>query len=99
MGYKAAAVILVNSFLIHIFIVFDNQAYLVNDYPYSSDQAAINIAIGIALLLFPMFGLVADVCLTRYKMIQVALFILAGILIFIMIYLLSYCIVLLGFAN
>ena len=64
MGCKEAAVIVVNSLFIHIFISFDNQSCFVNDNADSSDQTAIIIAIGIALLLFPLFGLVVDVWFT-----------------------------------
>ena len=35
-----------------------------------------NVSTGIVLLLFPLFGLVADVWLRRYRMIQTSLFIL-----------------------
>ena len=38
-----------------------------------------NVSAGIALLLFPLLGLVADVWLTRYRMIQTSLLILTSI--------------------
>ena len=80
MGYKEAAIIIVASFLVHIPFTFDIQPYFFsNAHPFSY-RTADNVSLGVALLLFPLFGIVADVWLTRYKMIQTSLFILTSIL-------------------
>ena len=96
MGYKEATLIIVTSFLIHIYFTFDVQSYLSSNDSPSSDQFAYNVSIGVALLLFPLFGILADVWLTRYKMIQASLIVLTSILAIVLIILQSYFIILEG---
>ena len=66
MENKEALVIIVNTFLIHLIFAFDVQNFLIN-YGYPANSVlAMNLSIGVSLLLFPVFGLIADVYLTRY---------------------------------
>ena len=69
MGYKEAAVIIVNSLLIHLFFTFDIRNYLSYNDKIFSHITAFNVNTGFGLLLFPPFGVVADVWLTRFQMI------------------------------
>ena len=82
MANKGVVLVIVNSFLIHLIFTFDLPSYLINNlYPISKVIAG-KIGIGVSLLLYPLFGLLADVYMTRYKMILGSLLILAILLIF-----------------
>ena len=50
-------------------------------YPVNIVNIAMNLSIGVSLLLFPVFGLIADVYLTRYRMLQLSLLMLVFVLI------------------
>ena len=99
MGYKEAAVIIVNSFLIHLYFTFDIRSFFLSNELHFSTQTVMNVSIGIAFLLFPLFGLVADVWLTRYKMILTSLFSLTSFLTFGLLISLFYYIILQGNMN
>ena len=67
MENKVALVIIANIFLIHLIFTLDVPSFLISiGYPVNS-VLAMNLSIGISLLLFPVFGLIVDVYLTRYR--------------------------------
>ena len=99
MDYKEATLMIVTSFLIHIYFTFDVKPYFLSNDGILSDQTAGKVSIGVALLLFPLFGIVADVWLTRYKMIQTSLIVLTSILAIALIILQCYYIVFQGITN
>ena len=81
MEIKEALVIIANTFLIHLIFAFDVPSFLINNgYPGSLVNVE-NLSIGVSLLLFPVFGLIADVYLTRYRMLQLSLLMLVFALI------------------
>ena len=83
MENKEALVIIANTFLIHRLIAFDVPSFIINSGYTTSLIIAVNLhlSIGVSLLLFPVFGLIADVYLTRYRMLQVSLLMLVFALI------------------
>ena len=81
MENKEVLVIIVNTFLIHLTFAFDVPSFLINDGFTANSVLAMNLSIGVSLLLFPMFGLIADVYLTRYRMLQLSLLMLVFALI------------------
>ena len=66
MKNKEALVIIANTFLLHLFIAFDVPSFLINSGYTTDNILVLNLSIGVSLLLFPVFGLIADVYLTRY---------------------------------
>ena len=83
MANKEGFVIIIIAFLIHLFIVLDVPNWWINNlYFYLlADGTTSNVSIGVSLLLFPLFGLIADVYLTRYRMLQLSLLMLVLILV------------------
>ena len=57
----------------HAILTLNIPSYLVNNTYSAVFGIEMNASIGIILLLFPLFGFLADVCLTKYKMIQLSL--------------------------
>ena len=82
MDNKGVPIVIVNSFLIYFIFAFDLPNYLINNLYPISEVIAVNFGIGVSLLLYPLFGLLADVYMTRYRMILVSLLSLAILLIF-----------------
>ena len=86
MANKGALTVIVCCFLIHALAALDMPSYFVNSqYPFSK-IIAINIGFRVSLLLFPVFGLLADMYFTRYRMIQVSfvsliVFLISGLII------------------
>ena len=68
----------------HVHCVHYSQSYLVNVDSNSNSVTAMNVSTGIDLLLFPPFGLVVIVEMTRFKTIQTSLLTFKGILIFVL---------------
>ena len=77
MGSQEAGVMILNAFLIHFFLTFDIQSYIFNVDTKSITLTTKNVSTGIARLLFPLFGLVANIWVKRYmyRMIQTSLII------------------------
>ena len=73
MARKEAYVVFAISILVHVIVTLNIPSYLVNNADSTKMTNEINTSIGIFLLLFPLFGFVADVCLTRYRMIQLSI--------------------------
>ena len=76
MANKGALTVIISCLLIHFLFALDIPSYVINTASPVSLQVGTNVGFGISLLLFPVFGLLADVCFTRYRMIQAALAIL-----------------------
>ena len=83
MANREGFVIIIIAFLIHLPFVLDVPNWWINNlylyYPVRGTTR--NVSIGVALLLFPLFGLIADVYLTRYKMLQLSLLMVVFILV------------------
>ena len=86
MANREAFVIIAIAFLIHFAFVLDEPSWWIYHQHKNSTNwllygIAYNASIGAALLLFPLFGLIADIYLTRYRMLQLSLLMLVFILI------------------
>ena len=78
MANREGFVLIIIAFLIHLPFVLDVPNWWINNlYLYHPVRGTTrNVSIGVALLLFPLFGLIADVYLTRYRMLQLSLLML-----------------------
>ena len=56
----------------HSVFTLDQPSYLINNFIPVYTVCGINVTIGVSLLLFPVIGLLADVCFTTYRMMQVS---------------------------
>ena len=80
MANKEALIVILNCLMIHFFFALDLPCCIINNaYPVSTTVLE-NGSMGMSLLLFLLFGLIADVYLTRYRTILVSLAILVNIL-------------------
>ena len=85
-AYKGAFIVIVCCLLIHVLVALVMPSYFMNgQYPFSM-IIAVNVGFGISLLLFLAFGVLADMCFTRYRMIQVSfvsltVFLIAGLIV------------------
>ena len=70
---KGALVTIVTAFLIHVLFTFDVPNFIITNGYNLILTTASNVSIGVSLLLFPLYGLLADVYLTRYRMLQYSL--------------------------
>ena len=61
MENKEALVIITNTFLIHLMLAFNVPSFMINNGNPANVVLAINVSIGVSLLLFLVFGLIADV--------------------------------------
>ena len=77
MANRGVYAVLVGCLSISVFTL-DQPSYLINILTHM--VCALNVSIGVSLLLFPVIGLLADVCFTRYRMMQSSLVILSAIL-------------------
>ena len=81
MSKRGVYAVLVGCVLINVLFTLDQPSYLINnDAPYFL-VVIVNVDIGFALLFFPLIGLLADVCFTRYQMIKASFVILSTTLI------------------
>ena len=81
MAQREAIVVIVLTLSLHILFVLDLPSYLINA-QYSVSQVIVtNVSVGISLLLFPLFGFLADLYLTRYRTIQMSLLILTSMIV------------------
>ena len=72
MANKEALIVILNCLMIHFSFALDLHSYIIsNDYPVSTTALG-NGSIGASLLLFPLFRLITDVYLTRYRTILVS---------------------------
>ena len=72
MSSKGAIIVLLTCFLVHVLYCLDTPSYFVEN-DYSNTVLAIHISNGVCLLLFPLFGWMADVWFTRYQTIRASL--------------------------
>ena len=73
MANREAFIVTLNCLMVHFFFALDLPTYILNNaYPVRTTTIG-NVSIGVSLLLFPLFGLIADVYLTRYRTILVSL--------------------------
>ena len=86
MAFKQGLVIILIAFVSHFVFVFDLSHWAISNTYYLSAVTAYHVSIGVALLLFPVFGLIADVYLTRYRMIQLSLLMLVLVQLVVLIY-------------
>ena len=70
MDNRGALTVIVNCLLVHILFALDIPFYFLNIQSLDIIVVAMNGGFGVSLLLFPLFGLLADVYVTRYRMIQ-----------------------------
>ena len=75
MAKREVIVVIVLTLPLHLIFALDYPSYLFNVQYLISQVIAMNVSIGISLLLFPMFGALADIYLTRFRIIQISLFI------------------------
>ena len=68
-------------FVYTLIFAFDVPSFLLNDGHTANFVVATNLSLGVSLLLFPVFELIADVWLTRYRMLQLSLLMLVFVLI------------------
>ena len=75
MANREGFVIIAIAFLIHFAFVLDEPKWLINkNFFYRLVWGIVyNTSSGAALSVFPSFGLIADVYLTRYRMLQLSL--------------------------
>ena len=73
---REGLIVIVSTFLVHLLFVTDVPSYVVNLQHRVGTMITLNSVVGVALLLFPLFGLLADVYFTRSRMIQLSLLIL-----------------------
>ena len=69
---KEGLVVIITAFVINIFFAIDVPSCMINVITNFSLWITANVCIGFSVLLFPVFGLIADVWLTRYRMLQIA---------------------------
>ena len=83
MANRQGFVIIIVAFLIHLSFVLDVPNWWAKNLFFFQPELQIptNMTIGVALLLFPMFGLIADVYFTRYRMLQLSLLMLVSLLV------------------
>ena len=80
MAQREAITVIVLTLSFHLLFVLDLPSYLINA-QYSVSQVIVtNVSVGISLLLFPLFGFLADLYLTRYRIIQMSLLILTSMI-------------------
>ena len=73
---RKGLLVIVSTFLIRVLFVLDVPSAIINiGYP-GNATVTLNFVVGVSLLLFPLFGLIADVYLTRYRMIQLSFMLL-----------------------
>ena len=70
MAKISVCAVLVGCLFINAFFTLDQPSYLINIASPISTVYVVNITIGMSLLLFPVFGFIADMCMTRYWMMQ-----------------------------
>ena len=66
MANKGAFTVIVSCLLIHVLFALDMPSYWINSQHPFQTIVAQNVGLGVSLLLFPVFGLLADMCFTRY---------------------------------
>ena len=81
MDNRGALIVIINCLLVHLAFALDIPCYILNTRRMDSIVVAMNGGFGVSLLLLPLFGLIADIYVTRYRMIQTSLLSLAAILI------------------
>ena len=82
MDKRGALTVIFTCLLVHFMFVLDMPAYIFNNQDiYPIVRTAMSCGIGVSLLLFPLLGFLADVYVTRYRMIQMSLISLVVILI------------------
>ena len=81
MAKREAFVVILLSFSLHLFFTLDLPSYLIHSQYATSHVIIVNVCIGISLLLFPLFGALADIYLTRHRMIQASLFVLTAVIV------------------
>ena len=72
MAKREAFIVVGISIFVHLIITLNIPSYLFSNIDPSYIAVEINVSIGIFLLLFPLFGFLADVFITRYRMIQLS---------------------------
>ena len=82
MAERETIVVLVLSLSLHLIFALDLPSYLFNGQYFIGQVIITNVSIGISLLLFPLFGALADIYLTRYRMSQTSLFKLTAGIVF-----------------
>ena len=85
MAKKEAFTIFAISLFLHAIFAINIPSFMLNNWSPFIIVTGINLTIGISVLLFPVFGFLADVKLTRYRMIQLSILILIGTLILVLI--------------
>ena len=86
MEYKEGLVVIIIAFVIHIIFAFDMSSFLINNICNLGILFAFRLSIGVSLLLFPVFGFITDVYLTRYRMLQLSLLMILSVPIAVLIY-------------
>ena len=82
---KRSLIVIINCLVIHSLVALDVPSYIINCNDQLSRVITGNVSVGLSLLLFPVFGLMADVCFTRYQMIQLSLIMLVACGIFVLV--------------
>ena len=70
MAYPGARIVVLCCFLLHLSIV--NLLAIIGWLAADDAKLCISFAQGIAYLFYPLVGLLADICFTRYKIIKVS---------------------------
>ena len=83
MPKRGVYAVLVGCVLINLLFTLDQPSYLFNSSSPKFTITIVNVAVGFALLFFPLIGLLADVHFTRYRMIKASFVILSTTCIFI----------------
>ena len=77
MAKRGVYVVLVGCVLINVLFTLDQPTYVFNSNFLALSVITINVSIGLALLSFPLIGLLADVRFTRYQMMKTSFAILS----------------------
>ena len=77
MSKRGVYAVLVGSMSINTLLVLDQPSYLFNCSVLSLTAFLVNVSTGLAFLFFPLIGLLADVCFTRYQVMKTSFAILS----------------------
>ena len=81
MSKRGVYAVFVGCVLINLVLKLDQPRYVLNNIAPRLSVIVVNVTIGLALLFFPLIGLLADVCSTRYQMIRASFAVLSTTLI------------------
>ena len=84
MSKRRVYAVLVGCALVNVLFTLDQPSYLINNDAPISLVVSVNVNVGFALLFFPLMGLLADVCFTRYQMMKTCFIILSTTLILVL---------------